>query len=93
MSHRYQLIDMQTFEPVGAYDEFEEIERILRSDLEHNGPESVRNLELFVGTEETPESIVSGEELLELTSRLTPAKVISVPSKLPGVPSSKRAGR
>lgn len=93
MVFRYQLIDMQTFEPVGAYDEFEEIERILRYDLEHNGPESVKNLELLIGTGEIPESIVSGEELLELATRVTSPKVISVPSRRPGPPPSKRAGR
>ena len=93
MTYRYQLIDMETFEPVGAYDEFDEIERILKYDLKHNGPDSIRNLELFIGAGELPESVVTGEELLALAVQLTSANVVSVPSNRLGTPLSKRAGR
>lgn len=92
MNHRYKLIDMQTFEPVAAYDAMEEIERVLKYDLEHNGPDSVRNLELFVGTGEFPESSLCGDELLKLAVRLTSAPVTPI-SPTRGTAPSKRAGR
>lgn len=70
MAAMYELIDMTTFELVGAYDDFREIARILVYDLEHNGADSVRSLELFYGNKDMPEGSIDRESLLSLAQRL-----------------------
>lgn len=91
MGHRYQLIDMRTFEPVGAFDAFEEVEDVLKYDLEHNGPNSVRDLELFIGTGEFPDSSVAGDALLERAYRLFSTQVFQAAPDHPGVELGFRA--